>query len=111
MRGKAGRVQVRVDMQYVMRILCVSHIHSVTTKGDFPLEEMSIQGRCQNHSLSNAVASSWMLLAWLMSSWLYSYRIIIKTYSLSYLPPKKNQWDKIYCNTDPDIDQYRERMI
>ena len=43
---------MRVDMQYVA---CVSHVRAATTKGDSPLEEMSILGRCRNNSLSNAV--------------------------------------------------------
>ena len=37
--GKAGCTRVRVDTQYVAR---VSHVRTATTKGDFPLEEMSV---------------------------------------------------------------------
>ena len=51
---------MRVDTQYVA---LVSHVCAATTKGDSPLEEMSIQGRCRNRSKSNAVACSWTLLA------------------------------------------------
>ena len=36
---KTGRARVRVNMQYVA---LVSHACAVTTKGDSPLEEMSI---------------------------------------------------------------------
>ena len=51
---------MRVDKQYVA---LVSHVRAKTTKGDSPLEDMSILGRCQNRSKSNAVARSWTLLA------------------------------------------------
>ena len=49
---------VHVDTQYVV---LVSHVCAVTTKGDSPLEEISIIGRCGNRSKSNAVARSWII--------------------------------------------------
>ena len=49
---------MRVDTQYVA---LVSHVCTATTKGNSPLEEMSIKGRCRNRSKSNAVARSWTI--------------------------------------------------
>ena len=59
------RSSLRVSCACLAR---VSHVHAASTKGDSPLEEMSIQGRCRNHSLSNAVARSWTHLAALQAA-------------------------------------------
>ena len=42
---------MRVDTQYVA---CVSHVRAATTKGDSPLEEMSIR-KVSEQLISNAV--------------------------------------------------------